>query len=198
MRKRLALATILILFCATSAAIAQDKQPSADQKAAMDAMMKAMTPGDAHKLLGAMVGTFDAKVSMWQAPGAKPSVDTASAESKWVLGNRYIEQRFTGTFMGMPFSGIGYTGYDNVKKQYWSTWIDNMSTGIMTSTGATTDSGKTWKFNGTMADPMTGKDSSYESRLTVTDADHHVMEMYGAGPDGKVFKMMEIAYSRKK
>jgi hypothetical protein len=35
--------------------------------------------------------------------------------------------------MGMPFEGLGYTGYDNVKKQYFGTWIDSMSTGIMTS-----------------------------------------------------------------
>ena len=31
--------------------------------------------------------------------------------------------------MGMPFEGIGRTGYDNVTGKYWSTWIDNMSTG---------------------------------------------------------------------
>jgi hypothetical protein len=34
--------------------------------------------------------------------------------------------------------------------------------------------------------------------VTVTDENHHSMEMWMPGPDGKVFKMMEITYTRKK
>ena len=65
------------------------------------------------------------------------------------MGGRYLEQRFKGDIMGMPFEGIGYTGYDNVKKQYWGTWMDNMSTGMMTSTGTAPPTGRSWTFNGT-------------------------------------------------
>jgi hypothetical protein len=57
--------------------------------------------------------------------------------------------------------------------------------------------GKVWSFQGTMADPMTGKDSPITSKVTVTDADHHTMEMWAPGPDGESFKMMEIVYTRK-
>ena len=70
--------------------------------------------------------------SSWMAPGADPMVMDGTSENRWVMGGRYLEQRFNGNFMGMPFEGIGYTGYDNVKKQYWGTWMDNMSTGMMT------------------------------------------------------------------
>jgi hypothetical protein len=119
-----------------------------------------------------------------------------TAERRWTMGGRYVEERFKGEFFGMPFEGIGYSGYDNVKKQYWSTWMDNMSTGMMTSTGA--HEGKVWTYQGTMADPMTGKDTALTSKVTLTDADHHTMEMWGPAPDGKNFKMMEIVYSRKK
>ena len=34
--------------------------------------------------------------------------------------------------------------------------------------------------------------------VTVADNDHHTMEMWGQGPDGKPVKMMEIQYTRKK
>lgn len=198
MHMKIWLATALLVLSTVSIAIAQDKAPSAGEKAAMEAMMKAMTPGPAHKLLDAMVGTWDTKVTTWMAPGAPPAVSSATAEAKWVLGSRYVQEDFNGEFMGMPFHGVGYSGYDNVKKEYWGTWIDNMSTGVMKMTGATADGGKTWKYTGTNADPMTGKDMLAEERLTVADADHHTMEMYGPGPDGKMFKMMEIAYTRKK
>ncbi len=100
--------------------------------------------------------------------------------------------------MGMPFYGIGYMGYDNVKKVYWGSWIDNFSTGLMTSSGSASDNGKSWKFTESMTDPVSGKEITGESRFSVVDADHHTMEMWGPGPDGKMFKMMEISYTRRK
>ena len=197
MRKILTLGFALAL--CTSALFADDPKKAADdmQKAQMDAWMKASTPGDAHKKLDGMVGTWDVKVKSWMAPGAPPMESTGSAVNSWVLGGRWMEEKFTGSFMGMPFQGIGYTGYDNIKKQYIGTWMDNMSTAVMTSTGKG-GSGNTWEFASSMDDPMTGKTMPVTEKVTFTDADHHTMEMWSPGPDGKMFKMMEIAYSRKK
>ena len=191
---------LLIVFA--SAALAQHDHAKPAEKppmdpAMMEAMMKAGTPGDPHKALDGMTGSWNAKVTSWMAPGADPMVMEGTAENKWVMGGRYMEQRFSGNFMGMPFEGLGYTGYDNVKKQYWGTWMDNMSTGMMMTTGTATDA-KTWTFTGMMADPMTGKDMKVDEKITWVDADHHNMEMWCPGPDGKAFKNMLIEYSRKK
>jgi len=169
-----------------------------DEKAMMEAMQKAATPGEAHKKLEPLIGTFDVKVTMWTDPGKPPQASTGIAEDKWALGNRYVEERFEGTFMGQPFSGIGYTGYDNVKKKYVSSWMDTASTGIVMTTGSSDPSGKAMNMSGTMDDPMTGKAQKFTEKLTVTDNDHHTLEMWGAGPDGKNHKMMEIQYTRKK
>jgi hypothetical protein len=190
---------VLALLIACTAVAQEQKQPqmSAEEKAQMDAWQKYMTPGEGHKALDQMVGTWDTKVTMWQKPGAQPAVSTGVSENRWVLGNRYVEEHFKGTFMGMPFEGIGYTGYDNAKKQYLGTWMDNFGTGVMTSSGNTTDR-KVWTFKSSSTDPMTGKDMPVESRMTFADADHHTFEMFSPGPDGKMFKMMEIAYTRKK
>ncbi len=197
MRTKVLLALALLVVCTSVVAQEPKKDAAADQKAMMDAMMKAMMPGDAHKLLDSMVGTFDVRVTAWMMPGQPPTDGKGTAVSNWVLGGRYVEQKFSGQFMGMPFEGIGYTGYDNVKKSYWSTWVDNMGTGVMTSTGATADGGKSWKFMSSMPDPMTGKDTPEETRLMVADHDHYSMEMWSPGPDGKMMKMMAIAYTRK-
>ncbi|HEU4886952.1 MAG TPA: DUF1579 domain-containing protein [Thermoanaerobaculia bacterium] len=165
--------------------------------AMMDAMMKAGIPGDPHKKLDGMVGTWNTKITMWMMPGADPMTSSGTSTNQWIMGGRYLEQRFKGDFMGMPFEGIGFTGYDNVKKRYWGTWMDNMSTSIMTSTGTASADGKVWDFDGTMSDPMTGGDTAVKEKVTITDADNHLMEMWAPGPDGKMFKNMEIAYSRK-
>jgi hypothetical protein len=98
--------------------------------------------------------------------------------------------------MDMPFNGIGYTGYDNMKKQYVGTWMDNMSTAAMLSTG--TGDANVWKFTSTMDDPVTGKATPVKETITVTDKDNHLLEMWSPAPDGSMFKTMEIRYTRMK
>ena len=199
MRLMLRLALAMAVVCVPAFAQQQDQTPqmSPQQKAMMEAFQKFATPGDAHKALDQFVGNWDAKVTMWQAPGAPPAVSTATGESHWILGNRYVQETVTGTFMGMPFQGIGITGYDNAKKHYFNTWFDNFGTGVMTSIGTMSDP-KTMTMKSTTTDPMTGKDVPGESKMIIADADHHTMEMYGPGPDGKTMKVMQIEYTRRK
>src|SRR6266550_3212411 len=181
----------------SSIVLAQQEQPkmSAEEKAQMDAMMKAGTPGENHKKLASMIGTWDTTVKMYpMQPGAPVQQSTGTSVNEWVLGGRWVRETFSGNFMGMPFSGLGYTGYDNIKKQYVGTWMDNMSTAVMTSSGNPTGD-KTWEFTSSMDDPMSGKTTPVKSKLTVQDEDHHTMEMWGPTPDGKMMKMMEITYS---
>jgi hypothetical protein len=190
----------LALAIVAGSALAQEpkKAPTAEEKAAWEAMVKAGTPGDAHKKLSDMVGDFDVTVKSYMQPGAPPQVSTGTSKNSWALGGRWVEEHFNGTFMGMPFSGIGYTGYDNVKKQYVGTWMDTMSTSMMTSTGTADASGKSYEFTSSMDDPVTGKTMPMKEKVTVTDKDNHTMEMWSPGPDGKMYKMMEITYTRKK
>jgi hypothetical protein len=192
-------AIALLVVC--TGVFAQDqkqKPPSAEEQAMMAAWMKYMTPGDGHKLLDGMAGTWDTKVTSWMMPGQPPMESTGVSEVSWILGGRYLQEKATGSFMGQPFNGIGITAYDNAKKQYVGTWIDNMGTGVATETGSASSDGKVWTFKSVSTDPMTGKDTPGEMKITVADKDHHTSEMWGPGPDGKMFKMMEIAYTRKK
>lgn len=207
MKKQLRFAGFLALAMAALApwAAADEKGKKAatkggppDEKAMMEMMMKAATPGEQHKKLDAFAGTFDAKLKMWMDPSKPPEESTGTAESKWVLGNRYLEQRYEGTFMGQPFSGLGYTGYDNVSKKYFMNWMDTSTTGVMAMTGKWDAAGKVMTFSGTVIDPMTGKPCKITEKVTVADNDHHSFEMWGPDPSGKNYKMMEVSYTRKK
>ena len=207
MKVRKSLAGVLALgmvILASAAALGADKAKKSakagppDEKAVMEAMAKAGTPGDAHKKLDPMVGTFDTKAKMWMDP-SKPAEETSGkTESKWVLGNRFVQETYEGTFMGQPFSGMGYWGYDNITKKYTGTWMDSMGTAMMNSTGKMDASGKILTYTAMMNDPMTGKLCKITEKVTVTDNDHHMMEMWGPDPSGKNYKMMEITYVRKK
>ena len=72
MRKLSTLLVLTLLIAAVAIAADTPKDKAAQQKAAMDAMMRAATPGEAHKKLNAMAGTFDAKLKMWMEAGAPP------------------------------------------------------------------------------------------------------------------------------
>ena len=193
MRLRICLAAALLVVFSTAVFAQEQKKMTMEE-----AMMKAGTPGDGHKKLAGMAGSWNTKATFWMAPGAQPMTMNGTSENRWIMGGRYLEQRFTGSFMGQPFEGLGYTGYDNVKGLYWGSWMDNMSTGMMMTTGTMDEDGKTWNFTGTMADPMTGNDSPVTEKVVVVDNDHHVFEMWGPDPNGKMFKTMEIHYTRKK
>ena len=172
------------------------KTPS--QEEMMKAWMAAATPGEAHGKLEPIVGSFDVKTTSWMAPGKPPEESTGTSETKWILGNRFVEQTVSGTMMGQPFSGVGFTGYDNYKKKYVGTWMDTMGTMIMTSTGTMDASGKKLTSWSVVDDVITKKPAKIRSLLTILDNDHHKFEMWGPGPDGKSFKVLEINYTRKK
>lgn len=195
---------ILVLFAGlfVLSAFADDtKQPemSAEEKAMMEAWMKAATPGEHHKHLAMMEGNWKTASKMWMAPGAAPTESTGTCENKMALDGRYLHQDCTGPSMmpGMPdFHGMGVTGYDNVQKKYVGTWTDNMTTGIMMATGTCEEGGKVHKMSGEYVDPMTMKTKKFRWVSKTISPGKEIFEFYDEGPDGKEFKTMEITYTK--
>lgn len=168
-----------------------------EQQAQMEAWMKAATPGDEHAHLAEMAGDWNLTVKMWEAPGTEPTVSEATASSELIMGGRYLRETVNGSVMGMPFVGEGLTGYDNVTGKYWSTWVDNVSTGLMTSRGTWDEEAGGLVMKGEYSDPMTGETSKSKSIGKKVSDEEWVFEMWGEGPEGEMMKMMEITYKRQ-
>jgi hypothetical protein len=182
----------------------EDKKPAAgaghDQAAEMQAMMKAAAPGPEHQFLAKMVGDWNAEVKFFQPDGtAMPNTSKGMMHCEMMLDGRFLHMSYEGNVdMGggpMPFKGAGLAGYDNTKKKYVNVWVDTMSTGMMITEG--TRQGDTLTSTGKMSDPTTGKDADVKEVVTRIDDNSHKYELYGAGPDGKMMKFMEIMYTRK-
>jgi len=170
-----------------------------DSATAMKAYMEYATPGDAHKMMASADGTWDAEVSSWMAKDAPPTVSKASCVNKMIMDGRYQVSDFSGDMMGMPFNGHSTLAYDNYKKTYTSTWIDNMGTGIMVMEGPWDEATKSMTPTGKYTNPANGMDCEMKEIFTWTDNDNQKMEMYG--PDqttGEQYKTMEIKFTRKK
>lgn len=204
-RTTLTAIAILCAFCLTAGkSAAQEKKPDpAAQKAAMDEMMKVMvqagTPGDPHKKLAELTGTWDATTSMMMGPGVPPSTSKGTTTYKTVLGGRFVMMEMKGEMMGMPMEGVGFLGYDNVNKKYTMFWIDNFGTVMSTAEGAADRSGKVITLYGKMDEPTTGehgKNVKYVYRLV--DKERHTFEIHHLSSDEPNTKVLEVVYTRKK
>jgi hypothetical protein len=176
---------------------AKETDPQANMAAMMAAYEKASAPGPAHKQLQKMVGKWNLKIKMWAAPGAPPTEETGTAETKALFGDRYVQTNITSSMMGKPFTGMGINGYDNAKKKFVGTWVDSMSTGIMHSEGTSDSAGKVLKASSVNTDPVSGKENKMRTVQTWQNDDTFVEEFFEKR-GGKEQKTMEITYTRAK
>jgi hypothetical protein len=183
------------LFALLSGAFSQ-LHAQGDDAAGQKAWMAYMTPGPVHQMVAKSDGDWKADVTMWMAPGAQPTKSSADCTNKMILGGRYQESKYKGTMMGMPFEGMGLMAYDNAKKIFISSWVDNMGTGMMNLEGKWDDNSKSITFLGKSVDPMTGKDMDIRQVLKIIDDNTQELDMY-VPMNGQDFKTMEIKLTRK-
>lgn len=181
------------LCLAFPAAAQTDKTALRDK--ALDA---AMTPGEGQKRLEPMAGSFSVRMLTWVHPSKPPVESNASAVATMVLGGRYLQTMLVDATPGSPFSGIGYVGYDNIGKQYQAAWMDTGSTGLTVYTGGFSADGRSATLKATVADAFTGKSTPLELRMSFKPEGGHVTQLWGMGFGDKMFKMMELHYSKAK
>ena len=177
-----------------AAGLAAQETPSPEQM--MEIMKKYATPGDHHKHLDWLVGTWTTKSTFWPAPGAPPMESTGKARHSSMLDGRFVRVTYEGDFGGQPFTGEGTVGYDKFKNKYVESWQDNFGTMMLTATGDCDGQGKVRIMRGDVDDVMTGKPSWMRSVYRFDGPDRYTLEMWGPGPDGNEIRMFEIVHTR--
>jgi hypothetical protein len=171
-------------------------QMTPEQQAEMAAYMKAGALGPEHELMAQAVGTYDVAIKSWMDPAAPPMESKGVAVRTLHMGGRVMNEEFESDMMGMPFTGLSRSGYDNVSGKWWSTWTDSMSTGIMVSEGEC-DEDLNCTYIGSYNDPLKGGPVTSRYVAKWTSPDEQYFEMYGPGRDGNEVKMMEMTYTRR-
>ena len=172
----------------------EDKKPVPMTEQEMWAKMAEWAqPGDKHKNLDFLCGTWKAAGKMWSSMGEMGF--EGEATNKWILGNRFVETTYAGPFMGSEFQGRSLTGYDNGKKQYQSIWIMTMGTGIDMSTGTYDEKTKTFTWSHSGLAPN-GETHQARDVMVIKSSDEYVTTSYSTAPGGKEVKEMEITYKR--
>jgi hypothetical protein len=187
----------------TSPVAAPTGQP--DMAEMMKQMMELSKLNENHKLLASFDGTWNYTVKMWMDgdTSKKPEESKGTMTRKSVMDGRYVTEDVIGK-MTMPnekgkpqemtFKGHSMEGYDNVKKKFFSTWVDSMGTGIMMAEGDYDPATKTFTYTGEM-EPMPGMKQKIREVIKATDKDHMMMEYYETRGPQEV-KTMQIDYTR--
>ncbi len=164
----------------------------------MEVWAKSMAVGENHQRLARLAGEWDMLTKAWMAPGQPPQTSKGTVTNTMLLGGRVLQSQHRGEMMGQPFEGVGLTGFDNVTGRFWTTWIDNMSTGLFQAPGAFDAATNTYTYRGEMPDPMKpGTTVKVRAVTRVTGPDSYLFEWYDTH-EGQEMKSLEVSYTRRK
>ncbi len=187
---------IVALACvALAGAGAVHAQEGQTDPATMEQLLtKLMTPGEQHRQLALMAGSWTTTVTSF-TEGQQPTVSEGTFVSEPILGGRYMLGRYAGIMMGQAFEGLSIDGYDNGKQRYFSLWFDSMGTNYYLAHGSASADGKTFWHRGTMElGPM---EILSRSETVLVDDDTVKFTMWQT-MGGQEIKAMEMVYKRVK
>jgi hypothetical protein len=185
----------LLVFSLSASAEEKNKE----QEEMMKKWQEYSTPTEAHKLLATMAGKWSYTSSMWETKDSKPMESKGTANFKMIMNGRYLQQEFSGKAMGQPFQGLGFTGYDNLKKKTNSVWMDNMGSAIMMGSGEMNLEKKMISESGEFTCPRESDGTAgYRNEWTMVDNKTMTFTMYHRPDKGDEYKSLEINYKRIK
>jgi hypothetical protein len=154
------------------------------------------TPGAHHEHLKMMAGEWNVRTKLWLDPNRPPMESTGTVSSEMVLGGRFLKSEFDGQMLGQPFQGLGIDGYDNVKEQHLSQWMDSAGTMVSVYEGNCSDNGKVITVFTSFNDPLTGAEKKLRGVTTVIDDGKYTYES-SEEVGGEYVKTMEAVFTRK-
>ena len=168
-----------------------------DAESQVETFVRHAMPGEHHKLLGKMAGSWNMAVKYRMSADSPVVESQGTSERKWILGNRFVLEEFDGGSLALPFKGLAIYGYDAFEKKYTSVWVDTTNTAMTTSAGTCQEDCKVIAFVGRHGDPWSGIKKPSRGVTRLVSDDRHVLELYEPGAGGKEFKVLEIVYTRK-
>jgi hypothetical protein len=186
MRRNLAALPLILNLVVAQAADDTDKTapPPANAAAAV---------GEEHRRLAELAGTWSVKQSLWLNDAKVPQIDAGTAVFSAVLGGRHLQQDLR-VRSNPPFQGLGFTGYDNTTRRYYTSWMDINFTGVLLLHGDYDAAAKVYRFSGAMAGAG-GESVPTREELQILDRNHIVARFFETR-HGRETLVVELDYSR--
>lgn len=153
-------------------------------------------PGPSHKLLSSFAGDWDVAVTFWSSPQASGETSSGKSRISWILGERFLQEQFTGTVGGEEYQGMGLMGYDNGSRAFKTVWVDSLNTALTTSSGRYQSDTSTFLFESQVYDPLVSGVKTIQSQVQVNSPNSYTFTMTDTSPEGKRFTSLEMRYRR--
>lgn len=153
-------------------------------------------PGSHHEFLDTFVGEWDVDVVSWRDPKANPERSKARSSSTWILGYRYVREKYRSLERGPRYEGLGFLGYDAGANLFSSVWMDSLNTSIATSKGLLNPTTATLELRGEIYDPLLGRTKETKTFIRILSKDTYEVSMIDRTARGIDFKSLEMTYRR--
>ena len=137
-----------------------------------------MTPGEGHKVLESINGSWNEDISLSIDPDLPATTSTATAEAKMILNGLYQQIDHKGNINDMPYEAMSIIGFDNAKKLYSLIWADNLGSDILHLTGKWDETTESINFEGSFADSFLHSKINTRIIMHFSDTNAPAIEMY--------------------
>lgn len=152
-------------------------------------------PGEHHKHLKMMAGTWDYKSKFHTVPGQ--IIEMSGVEvARMQPGGFWLISNFTGKITSIPFHGHAVIGYEAHKKKYIGTWADSLGSVLVTSSGTRSKDGKTITMIGRGYEPMQKREITYKQVYENKDANTRIYKLYNV--QGEKEKLIMESVSKRR
>jgi hypothetical protein len=186
-----------------------EKDAGKKSKEDMAKIIAAGQPGEQHKMLAKLEGTWDQKM----VNEAEGMTSTGTVRYRTILGGRFVVgetkaiMKMTGPPGGSgngnghadhPWDAYQTIGYDNVAKKYVTTFAESMSTGIFMAEGTADASGRIITYEGTMKDAVSPEGRPFKFVVNCESDDKTTIELWDAKGGKPLAKSCVITETRQK
>jgi hypothetical protein len=182
-----------------ASSVTQTNRPARESnpEAEIETLVRHAMPGEPHRLLDRLIGSWDTLTRYWPKPGVEAVESRGTGARRWILDGRFVLEELDGGNLALAFRGLGLFGFDAFAEKYTSAWVDTMNTSILTNLGAYNKTNDAVHFTGQYKDPWSGLAKAERGVLRFVGKDQHVLDIYVTEPSGPERKMLEITYTRR-
>jgi len=154
-------------------------------------------PGEEHRRLDVLTGTWNVAVSFPVAPG-RNAQGRAICEAKWDLDGRFVRQEYRSTFGGKQLTIVRYVGFDRQKARFVEIQFESTHTDVMHNEGVYAVESGTITTAGRHVDAATGQSVTVRSVTTFIDQDAFTVQLFYADAEGRDAQTIMLSHTRSR
>ena len=169
----------------------------AESESSDDFLIELSRPGPEIKRLEALAGSWKTTIKIWEGEASPAFELDGTAERKWILGGRYLEEMTENATADGVYQGRGYFGYNRSQGLYEFVWISTEDIEVSLDRGRIDPETNALVLNGGYIDAAAGYYIMRQTEFVIESPDRHVMTVYLTDVDGRSSKALEIVFTRK-